>query len=72
MQIPGVLEFGGVSFRVGLAGEGEIVVVGEVVAFFEEVVLHVEKVVEDFVDFLIGLVVGEGLLGLEGHQTYVR
>jgi hypothetical protein len=45
-----------------LAGKGEIVVEGEVASFFEEVVFHLEDVVGDFIDFLIGSVVGEGLL----------
>ncbi len=62
MSIQCVLEFGRVPFRFGFAGKGEIVVVGEIVSFFEEVVFHVEDVVGDFIDFLIGFVVGEGLL----------
>lgn len=70
MEVPGVLEFGRVALGIGLTGEGQVVVVGEVVALFEEVVFHVEKVVEDLVDFLVGLVVGEGFLGLEGDQSF--
>ena len=62
MKIPGIFELGRISFRIGLSGESEIIVVREVVTFFEEIVFHIEQVVKNFIDLLVSLIVHECVL----------
>lgn len=71
MEIPGILQLGRVAFGIGLSGEGEVIVIGEVIALFEKVVLHVQQIVEYLVYLLIHLIVNKSLLRLEGNQTFI-